>query len=287
MTKFHSIIGAAVLALSLTSAAHADMNCQITDTHGNQLLYVFKRDAVTMHANDPGANGNVAAVFTERSMWKNGTVVQGSSTPGWDGGPVWHWFYSASNKVGTLTQDTDPSYHIGVSTDGTAVLAKDLVNHPLGTGTCRIYSSDAPAAPAPASAPVYTPGPQPNAPVSIPLNWTGGGWTLDVQMGAMHHTMILDTGASRVSVNSSTAEALVYRGEARWGTPTMIRLADGSAHQNRTIIIGIVAVGSYSRMDVEAYVNDDDNGSELFGVAFLNTAGRYTIDAQSGRLVLG
>jgi clan AA aspartic protease (TIGR02281 family) len=284
MRKFLSSVGAVALTL-LTLPAHADMLCQITDTKGNNLVYSFQKEAVTMHASDPGANGNIATFFTEQSFSKNGQIVPVSGTPGW------HWFYIASKKTGVLTQDSDPSWKMLVATNGNAILTH---GHPAGVGHCQFLDGvnstpPAPYVPAPAPAPVYTPAPayQPPSQISVPLTWADLGWHVDVQMGSIRHQMVLDTGASAISLNSSTAEALVARGEAQWGQPITVSMADGREQSERTITINTVSIGGYTRQRVPAMVHNDDNGNELFGVAVLNSAGRFTIDAQSGRLMLG
>jgi clan AA aspartic protease (TIGR02281 family) len=272
--------------------AHADMICKMTDTRGNNLVYFFQREAVTMHATDPGANGNIAGRFTERALSKNGVVVPVSGTPGW------HWFYSAKDKVGVITQDSDPSWSIGVNTNGYAVLAHAPINHPLGTGNCQF--NDVNYAPAPP--PVYVPPPAP-APIidtgrddldampeaaranhSIVISTTPSGAMLTrMRVGSSYVTALIDTGATSVSIPQSLAQGLVANGDATYQGEDTVTIADGSSRRQSLVKIKTIQLGSIVLHDVLATVAPD-GADVLLGNSALDKLGRVTIDKAAGLL---
>jgi predicted aspartyl protease len=64
--------------------------------------------------------------------------------------------------------------------------------------------------------------------------------------------VLLDTGATSLTVTEPLAERLLAQGFAHEGPGVTVMLADGSEHHGRTIIIDTVTIGSHVLRDVPA-----------------------------------
>jgi hypothetical protein len=145
----------------------------------------------------------------------------------------------------------------------------------------------APQSPAPdiASAPVTTSAPTQSTNQDIVV-LTGGDHGLHVQVQLSGHwqDMIIDTGASIMSVSPALADQLVNEGKARYtGDSTNVTMADGSAHPERIVMIDEVAIGRHSRFTVPATVS---NGDALLPLPVLRALGG-TLDMANNKLIFG
>ena len=120
------LLTSAVIVLAIASPAMAtDFGCQIKDTSGNDLTYVF---ADKVHTNGPDASGTSHGSVYEVGFIKNG--VRTISPPNLE--PVWNW--SGGQNGISLSPEADPAYSLQV-TSGSATL-----NHGqrvIGDGICQ------------------------------------------------------------------------------------------------------------------------------------------------------
>jgi hypothetical protein len=146
-----------------------------------------------------------------------------------------------------------------------------------------------PSAPtAPYTASSRVPAPTPRHSDSVPIyfaNGDGGAW-VDVGLGSTTRRMLIDTGADVMGLPADIAEQLVRSGEARWGDQSWITMADGSSHEEWTITIYRVTIGSHTLTNVEAGVAPT-NSQPLLPLPVLQEIGPFTIDLQAGLLTLG
>jgi gag-polyprotein putative aspartyl protease len=100
-------------------------------------------------------------------------------------------------------------------------------------------------------------------------------------------TMVIDTGASIMSVTNELAAALIERDMAyRMDQQTNICLADGACRERDQIMIRKLSIGGRTVMDVPA-IMVQDNVEMLLPFGVLNQVGKFTIDSAKGLLIFG
>jgi hypothetical protein len=186
------------------------------------------------------------------------------------------------------------NFNTGVMTDGLAkacafaLTARSKVEATVKSDRAGVYAR--PPAPAPTAAPppVVVPGPAPKTPIdSVPIYVQQGREAqVDVQVGTQIQRMVIDTGATDMSLPWATAMALINKGEADYGPKEKVKIADGSVIERWTIVIHRVSIGSHVLTDVKAGVVA--NGADaLLPFPILTKFGKVTIDAENGRLIFG
>jgi clan AA aspartic protease (TIGR02281 family) len=105
-----------------------------------------------------------------------------------------------------------------------------------------------------------------------------------IDIGPWPQRVLLDTGATSLTVTEPLAERLLAQGFAQEGPKATATLADGSAREGRTIIIDSVTIGSHVLRDVRAGVTPD-GADMLLGLPMLNQIGRFTIDSVNHKLI--
>ena len=98
--------------------------------------------------------------------------------------------------------------------------------------------------------------------------------------------MIIDTGASIMSIPRSFAAELFSRGIATEDGTTNMCIADGSCSPRVHFWISRVTIGSHVIEHVEGVVAPD-GASMLLPFSVITSAGRATIDTQKGLLIFG
>jgi predicted aspartyl protease len=98
--------------------------------------------------------------------------------------------------------------------------------------------------------------------------------------------MVIDTGASIMSVSASLAGLLLRNGLAVENGRMLIRQADGMATSKERISVNALTVGGLVVRNVPAIINPD-NVEMLLPFSFLANAGSFTIDVKHGFMVLG
>jgi hypothetical protein len=120
----------------------------------------------------------------------------------------------------------------------------------------------------------------------VPIVVNPAGQALSVALGSIPIIMVLDTGASLVSIDSVLADKLVARGEAVEGVAETSTLADGRVQNNRTITINQLTMGGRAIYGVKAFVGGP-NAMPLLGTNVLNRFGKFSVDTVGRQLVLG
>ncbi|MBV8754190.1 MAG: TIGR02281 family clan AA aspartic protease [Hyphomicrobiales bacterium] len=145
---------------------------------------------------------------------------------------------------------------------------------------------------APAAADAQAPAAQVAA---APKPYSGGRRTVEIQPNARGHfrvdgivdgrhlTLLVDTGATLVSLRKSDAALLGYHPTAR-DYILQMRTANGVIRVAQ-VKLGMVEVGGVMLRDVDASVSPDEAlGENLLGVSFLSRLHRF--EYREGRLVL-
>ena len=105
-----------------------------------------------------------------------------------------------------------------------------------------------------------------------------------IDIGPWPQRMLVDTGATNLTVNESLAQRLLAGGLAHEGPQGIVTLADGSQREQQSVIIDTVTIGRHVLHGVLASVSPD--GSDmLLGLPVLNQIGRFTIDTAINRLI--
>jgi clan AA aspartic protease (TIGR02281 family) len=274
MNRFTTIAAGLAIGGAFCAAAapaHAGITCNLTDQKGNSLVYSFTR----------GGHGYTNEVRVAR----NNQVIS-------NGGPMWTRTWDKPARKLVLQQD---GWSIVYDSD-TGIDHANLYhgNYLAATGVCDPdYSVDRPLPQAPtieASGP--PPAPEPSYSSggvdAVPVVYQGRSVHLVAKLGDQYVNMLLDTGATDVSVNRSVAEQLVASGHATWGPTEQSTLAGGLTTDTPTILIDSVQVGSHVIANVRAGV-DPDGSMSLLGMSVLRriNSGKFTIDTANNVLVFG
>jgi predicted aspartyl protease len=112
----------------------------------------------------------------------------------------------------------------------------------------------------------------------------GQGVSIAVGVGKYTITMMLDTGASSMSLSKDVANVLVRDGSAySIGTRTF-RMADGRVVEEPMIVVNEVRIGNHILHNVEASVGGN---AMLLGFPVVNQIGPFTINTRTNELVFG
>ena len=120
----------------------------------------------------------------------------------------------------------------------------------------------------------------------IYLDRDGRSVRVDVQLGSLTRRLLIDTGATGLSIPESVAHRLLLRREAVEAEEAMVMLANGSEERQRGVRIVSLSIGGHLVRNVYAIVAPDD-AEALLGFTVLNQVGRFTIDTNAGVLIIG
>jgi clan AA aspartic protease (TIGR02281 family) len=139
-------------------------------------------------------------------------------------------------------------------------------------------SSEAPQAQLPAS-------PAQSRKDSIPIypGHEGNAVLVDVIVGGQPVRMLLDTGATHISINRDLANRIVAQAQGSWGGTVDVRLADGSVVKERIINIETVNIGSHTIRNVQGSVTDGE--TMLLPFPLVNSIAPFKIDTRNRELV--
>jgi clan AA aspartic protease (TIGR02281 family) len=209
-------------------------------------------------------------LFKQPNLHMHGEIVYATDLPP-------HYIYHE-----TLT-DRDKGNAVILDAKASCVLFNQPASPPVVAST-----------PQPPSVPVVTPRPAPSVPqttdaptqsiVQIYPDDGGRSVWVDVQMGSLTRRMLIDTGATSLSIPKSVANELLRRGEASLDDPGQVTIADGSTRAENLIRIDTVRVGNRIVHDVVAGVSPEQ-AAPLLGFPVLNQAGRFTIDTKARQLI--
>lgn len=127
-----------------------------------------------------------------------------------------------------------------------------------------------------------------SAPTATPIYLDRDGRTVrvDVRIGSITERMVIDTGATGLSIPVWIADNLLWRREAVEAPSAIMTLANGQEEVRRGVKVWSVTVGAHTLPDVYATVAPHD-AEPLLGFPVLNQAGRFTIDTIAGLLIMG
>jgi len=150
------------------------------------------------------------------------------------------------------------------------------------------YVPPAPQAPMPLSMPAggaRQPGPQDGD--SVPIVVTDGAQAhVNVMLGSIAVTMLVDTGATIGSVDPLIAQNLITSGEASEAGTITVVLAGGRQVEVRRIVVNTLTIGAHRVNNVSMMVNDQSSPM-LLPFTVLNQMGRVNIDLANRRLAFG
>ena len=160
------------------------------------------------------------------------------------------------------------------------------------TGHC-VVDNAAPSpvvAQAPAATPVTTSTVVPAASQitdRVPFTYAGGEMHVPVALSGYPVTMVVDTGATSMTVTETVANQLVDHGLASFtGNVVTVTLADNSTRNEREIIINVVTVGVHSANNVIAHVASDGSEMLLGHLVLARLASKFGINVASSSLEL-
>ena len=141
----------------------------------------------------------------------------------------------------------------------------------------------------PPSATAYAPEPAPQSSgLVVPLTSDGiGGHTVNVTLGiSTPATMLIDTGATVVSLPKDVADQLVSIGDAVVIAQAKFTIADGTTSTQDVIDIGRFTIGGKTLYHIKAGVGPVGS-MMLLGTNVLDRFGKYSIDSANNQLILG
>jgi predicted aspartyl protease len=154
--------------------------------------------------------------------------------------------------------------------------------------TCARYDTPAPVvASTPEPLPAFTPivrAPTSSTIDEVPITFGKGGAYVAVSIGNMPATMLVDTGATGMTVSETIANWLVANGQATNGKTDHATLAGGVQKDFRGIDIGSVSFGGHVVRNVHASVVPD-GADMLLGLGVLaEVSPRFSINVATSTL---
>jgi hypothetical protein len=185
---------------------------------------------------------------------------------------------SAPNTVLEWTSGTVHSIMLCVNVDDTDVQPVRWVDPPNTAPTSTPVEAYVP--PEPDVKTIVDPAQSASSGFTVSLSSDGvGGHTVDVVLGTNTPvTMLIDTGATLVSLPQNIADQLVSVGDATVVDQGSFKIADGTSHTQNIIDIGKFTIGGHTLYHIKASVGPSDS-MMLLGTNVLNTFGKYSIDA--------
>jgi predicted aspartyl protease len=156
------------------------------------------------------------------------------------------------------------------------------------TGKCAVdNTSSAPVvAQSPlVSTPVTAQVAAPQASDRVPFTYAGGEIHVPVALSGYPVTMVVDTGATIMTVSETVANSLVNNGRASFtGNVATVTLADNSTRSEREISINSLTVGNHTIQHVIAHVAPDGSEMLLGHLVLARLAPKFGINVASSTL---
>jgi hypothetical protein len=135
------------------------------------------------------------------------------------------------------------------------------------------------------SAPATTQFAAPQAPDRVPFTYAGGEMHVPVALSGYPVTMVVDTGATTMTVTETVANSLVDQGRAAFtGDVATVTLADSSTRREREISINSLTVGNHTIQNVIAHVAPDGSEMLLGHLVLARLAPKFGINVASSSL---
>jgi clan AA aspartic protease (TIGR02281 family) len=125
-------------------------------------------------------------------------------------------------------------------------------------------------------------------PTSVPIwspDW-GKSYSTKVTLGGYDVDMTIDTGATSMAVPRDLAEKLLSSNAAVASEPISVKMANGQADNENTIVIGTVKIGDRVLHDVPSFVVPN-GGITLLPLPVLAHMGSFTLDTANLKLTFG
>jgi clan AA aspartic protease (TIGR02281 family) len=137
---------------------------------------------------------------------------------------------------------------------------------------------------APQVAPAPTPAPAtPSA--HVPFIYVNGEMRVPVSLGGYPVNMVIDTGATSMTVNDALAAQLVANGQASWtGATVQITIADGTKQTRREISINTLTVGDRTIHNVLGHVSPDGADMLLGNTVLARLGAKFGINIAKSTL---
>jgi hypothetical protein len=258
-------------------SAELKVTCSVTTAKGDQVTYAF----------DGELNTQDTATFKEVGYTRNG-----QTPPNYHGG-FWRAHEETMGDGGyqlVVVPYETPDYALIIwpaSLQEASSSAESELTHNdnfLGAGLCSLERRS----------PLYQPPPQPYRPSvpyqdSVSIKVIDNSSFVDVYFGfETPLSMMIDTGASMMSLPQVAADLLVAAHKADWaGRSETFTMADGSTHEKRILIIHQIKIGSHTLTNVEAGVTPSNDTVPLLPFPVLAQIGKFTIDTNAGTLTFG
>ena len=277
---------AAALLCGVALPAHA-ANAYYSETCGSSVLTVgtYSRDRdVSVHAVYDHGYWRVLHTLSNGNVYDRGVqyAIQDATTVGADGLVYTRWTgvlrrNPAISMEGSLFADSNGLHYGEIMSKGGSVIMKS-------EATCAF--DNAPAAPPPVVA--SAPAPTYAAPATnrLPITFAHAGAYVAVSIGTMPETMLVDTGATGMTVSASIADQLIASGQATEAQAETVTLAGGVKQAFRQVDINSVTVARHVVNNVHAGVTPD--GSDmLLGLSVLaKVSNKFAINVANSTLDL-
>jgi predicted aspartyl protease len=110
---------------------------------------------------------------------------------------------------------------------------------------------------------------------------------VDVRIGGREARMLIDTGASFMTVGAEIADELIEDGTGYYNGETMEgQLADGSVVEKRVMVVKSFVLGTHTLKNIKVAVMDA-GAMPLLPFSMLSKIGRFSIDTQAAELRFG
>ncbi len=237
-------------------------------------------------------DGRVALAITAWAQARNGKGCGGLTQGPWLA-PLRGWIEESERKLDGPASSFAATPAPFVASDDPphasepAAVEASPVRTTSGPGALREPSASTPMAGAPTLASVPAPVAAPtSASTSLPLLIKDRAAFTSIMLGNQPAIVLVDTGATSMSVTTSVANQLVASGQATdLGNAGTTTNADGDKREARFISINTVIIAGHELHDIRAVVAPD-GADMLLGFSVLNRiSSRFAIDAANSRLV--
>ena len=123
---------------------------------------------------------------------------------------------------------------------------------------------------------------------TIKLSQDGNISTVEVTIGDIVINMILDSGASDVSISADLEKALIDKGiitKDSYLEPALYRIADGNIVTSNRVKVPSLKVGAFEIKDIICNINPSGD-ILLLGKSFLDMFSKWSIDNKNHTLIL-
>jgi clan AA aspartic protease (TIGR02281 family) len=273
--------------LLLSNVAHA-ADVYYSETCGSSVLLVgtYSRDRdVSVHAVYDHGYWRVQHTLSNGHVYDRGVqyAINDTTTLGADG--IYTSWTGQLNRNPAISMTghlymngAEPHYREVMTKNGQTIMVSDAActfdSPPTGGARPPVVATNA------APAPTYTS----PASMRLPITFGHSGAYVAVSIGTTAATMLVDTGATGMTISESIADQLIASGQATSAPSETVTLAGGVKQEFRQVNISSVTVGGHVVNNVHAGVTPD--GSDmLLGLSVLaQVAPKFAINVANSTL---